>query len=151
MNLSMEIEAGDWNNITGLERVVRGAAQAALSKGEARSIHVLLVDDAEMRVINHQWRGIDKSTNVLAFPAGHQPLPKGEVAHLGDLVLAWETVAQEATEGNKDLNNHISHLIVHGILHLLGHDHQDDAGAEAMEAKETEILAGLGIADPYAS
>lgn len=151
MNLSIELEAGDWNAISGLEDCIGEAAGAALPKGEERSIQVLLTSDAEMRAINHQWRGIDKSTNVLSFPAGYQPLPKGEVAHLGDLVLAWETVAEEAKEGNIDLNHHISHLIVHGILHLLGHDHMDDTEADAMEAKETKILAGLGIDDPYAS
>jgi probable rRNA maturation factor len=102
-----------------------------------------------MREINREWRGKDKPTNVLSFPAAAQPVPKGEVAHLGDLVLAWDTVKTEATTQGKPIQDHISHLIVHGLLHLQGFDHEIESEAEIMEARETKILASLGIADPY--
>jgi probable rRNA maturation factor len=114
-------------------------------------VHILFTDDAAMREINKEWRGLDKPTNVLSFPAALQPVPKGEVAHLGDLVLAWETVNSEATTQGKATADHISHLIVHGLLHLQGFDHEIESEAETMEARETAILSGLGIADPYQS
>jgi probable rRNA maturation factor len=149
MNLTTEVEAGNWQCIADLDAVVQRACTAALPKGEKRSIHVLFTDDAAMREINRQWRGFDKPTNVLSFPAAPQPVPKGEVAQLGDLVLAWETVSSEATTQGKSTQDHISHLIVHGLLHLQGLDHEIESEAEAMEARETAILSGLGIADPY--
>jgi probable rRNA maturation factor len=149
MNLTTEVEAGDWQSIADLDALVLRAATAALPKNEKRSVHILFTDDAAMREINKEWRGFDKPTNVLSFPAAPQPVPKGEVAHLGDLVLAWETVSNEATTQGKSTSDHISHLIVHGLLHLQGLDHEIESEAEAMEVRETAILAGLGIADPY--
>ena len=94
------------------------------------------------------WRGLDKPTNVLSFPGSGSPSPKG-VRHLGDLALAFETLAREAAEEQKSLADHVTHLIVHGTLHLLGYDHEADADAEEMEALEVAALARLGIADPY--
>jgi probable rRNA maturation factor len=149
MNLTTEVEAGDWLSVAGFETSVQHATAAALPQGEKRSIHILFADDAAMREINKQWRSQDKPTNVLSFPAALQPVPQGEVAHLGDLVLAWETVNNEASSQGKTTRDHISHLIVHGLLHLQGFDHEIESEAEAMEARETAILAGLGIADPY--
>jgi probable rRNA maturation factor len=151
MNLTTEVEAGDWQSISQFETCVLRAATAALPPHEMRSLHILFTDDAAMRDINRQWRGFDKPTNVLSFPAAAQPVPKGEVAHLGDLVLAWETVTSEAAAQDKTIADHTSHLIVHGLLHLLGLDHETEAEAATMEARETSILAGLGIADPYQS
>jgi probable rRNA maturation factor len=149
MNLTTEVEAGDWLSVADFEASVQRATTAALPKGEKRSIHILFTDDASMSEINRQWRGQDKPTNVLSFPAAPQPVPKGEVAHLGDLVLAWETVNNEALSQGKTTANHISHLIVHGLLHLQGFDHEIESEAETMEARETAILSDLGIADPY--
>jgi probable rRNA maturation factor len=149
MNLTTEVEAGDWPSIADLEALVFRATTAALTASEKRSVHILFTDDAAMREINREWRAFDKPTNVLSFPAAPQPVPKGEVAHLGDLVLAWETVSSEATSQGKSTADHISHLIVHGLLHLQGLDHEIESEAEAMEVRETAILAGLGIADPY--
>ena len=151
MNLSSEVEAGDWHSIADLEAFVQKAVCATQPAQEKHSVYILFTDDAAMREINNEWRGLDKPTNVLSFPAAPQPVPKGEVAHLGDLVLAWETVSTEATTQGKSTRDHISHLIVHGLLHLQGFDHEIESEAEAMEARETEILAGLGIADPYSS
>jgi probable rRNA maturation factor len=150
-NLTTEVEAGDWQSVADLEQLVQRATKATLPKTEARSIHVLFTNDMEMRAINSEWRGHDKPTNVLSFPSADQPVPKGEVAHLGDLVLAWETVSSEATTQGKTTADHVSHLIVHGLLHLQGFDHETETDGDAMEARETEILASLGIADPYAS
>jgi probable rRNA maturation factor len=149
MNLTTEVEAGDWQSVADLGELVQCATTAALPKNEKRSVHILFTDDAAMRVINEEWRGKDKPTNVLSFPAAPQPVPKGEVAHLGDLVLAWETVSSEATIQGKTTADHISHLIVHGLLHLLGLNHEIESDAEAMEAREIATLAGLGIANPY--
>jgi probable rRNA maturation factor len=150
-NLTTEVEAGDWQSIADLEQLVQRVTKVTLSRTDERSIHVLFTNDAEMRSLNSEWRGIDKPTNVLSFPSADQPVPKGEVAHLGDLVLAWETVSSEATTQGKTTADHVSHLIVHGLLHLLGFDHETKTEGDAMEARETEILASLGIADPYAS
>ncbi len=112
-----------------------------------------LVDADEGRALNRHYRGRDYATNVLSFPAELDEgikLPKGvRMPLLGDLVLCAPVIAREAAEQGKHLSAHYAHLTVHGSLHLLGWDHGDDVEAEAMEALEREILAGLGIADPY--
>jgi probable rRNA maturation factor len=148
MKISIDVEDERWLVLTDVEAVVLRAIDSVLPD-DVRSVDVVLTSDAEIREINREWRGKDKTTNVLSFPAAEQPVPDGEVAHLGDMVLAFETVEREAKEAAKPLSHHVTHLVVHGTLHLLGHDHEDDLEAEAMEAKEKEILAGLGIADPY--
>lgn len=148
MNISIDVEDESWHGIFGIEGVVTRAIEAVLPD-DKRGIDVLLTSVAEMRLLNTEWRGKDTSTNVLSFPSPDMPVPEGEVAHLGDIVLAWGTVAQEAREAGKALADHVTHLVVHGTLHLLGFDHEDDADADVMEHKETEILAGLGLADPY--
>jgi probable rRNA maturation factor len=109
----------------------------------------MLTDDAAMRQMNAQWRGIDKPTNVLSFPAGESPAGT-EPTHLGDIAISYETVAAESTAENKAFADHLAHLAVHGYLHLVGFDHETDAEAVRMEHLETQILSGLGIADPYA-
>ena len=107
-----------------------------------------LVDEREGRALNQHYRGKPHPTNVLSFPA---ELPKGvKLPILGDIVLCAPLVAREAREQRKPLNAHYAHLTVHGVLHLLGFDHNDERDAEAMEAIERQILAGLGVADPYA-
>ena len=119
------------------------AAWRAGGGAEGAELSLVLSDDAAMRTLNREWRGKDRPTNVLSFATGEATLP-------GDIVLAFETVAREATEQGKPLPDHLRHLVVHGVLHLLGHDHEAQEEAERMEALETSILAGLGIADPYA-
>jgi probable rRNA maturation factor len=109
---------------------------------------VVLTDDAAQRALNREWRGIDKPTNVLSFP---QIEPFGPVSGLlGDVTLARETLEREAGEMGIAFPDHLTHLVVHGVLHLLGYDHIEPADALVMEPLETQILGGLGIADPYA-
>lgn len=105
---------------------------------------ILLTDDAAIRDLNGRFRSKDAATNVLSFPAPETARP-----HLGDIALAHGVCAQEAAAQGKALADHLSHLVVHGVLHLLGYDHQADAPAEAMEAMERDILSKLGVADPY--
>jgi probable rRNA maturation factor len=135
-----------------VERVCERAARAALLGGGAPAgpaeIAIVLADDALLRELNRRWRGRDAATNVLSFAAGGEAPPAGPLL-LGDVVLAFETVAAEARAQGKALPDHLAHLVIHGVLHLLGFDHEAAAEAERMEALETRLLAGLGIADPY--
>ncbi len=129
------------------------AVLAALAGAKARvkgaaEISVLLTDDAEQGDLNAQWRGKDSATNVLSFP---QIEPFGPVMGiLGDITLARETLEREAADLGKSLDDHFTHLMVHGFLHILGYDHIEEDEALQMEGLETQILAGLGIDDPYA-
>jgi probable rRNA maturation factor len=109
-----------------------------------RDIAILLADDARVAALNAAFRGKAAPTNVLSFPAA------AGAAEFGDVALAFGVCAREASEQGKSLAHHLQHLTAHGVLHLLGYDHESDAEAEAMEAKERAILAGLGVADPYA-
>jgi probable rRNA maturation factor len=132
--------------------VARTAAQAALAQSGKRigaaELSLVLADDATVRDLNGRWRGKDAPTNVLAF-ASDAPPAKGKPVLLGDVVLAYETVAREAKEQRKHLAAHLRHLVIHGVLHLIGYDHMKAAPAKRMEALETRILASLGVADPY--
>ena len=133
------------------EALAAAAARAALSRAAGRLPGILglvLTDDAEQQELNRTYRGRDAPTNVLAFAIG-DPAPVGSAVLLGDVVLAFATVEREATEQHKPLADHLRHLVVHGVLHLLGFDHQSAAEAEVMEAREVEILANLGVPDPY--
>ncbi|SMF74462.1 probable rRNA maturation factor [Tistlia consotensis] len=132
------------------ERAALAALAAEAEPAEALELSVLLADDATVRDLNARYRGQDKPTNVLSFPAGLDEALPGEARLLGDLALAFGTCRREAEQQGKSLADHLSHLVVHGTLHLLGHDHEEEAEAERMEGRERAVLAGLGIADPYA-
>ena len=159
LQIACLVEVDGWGPEEGaLCMALRRAADAAVRRlfvgGGEVELSVVLTDDAAMQVLNAQWRGKDRPTNVLSFPgcsaadiAG--PRPGGVPLLLGDIVLALSTCRVEAVAQHKTLTDHAVHLVVHGVLHLLGHDHQDTREAERMEAHETAILAGLGIADPY--
>jgi probable rRNA maturation factor len=137
--------------------VLRALTEAAaiLSKRDAE-LAVVLTDDAAIRTLNRDWRGVDKPTNVLSFPvhraaAAAKPARGASAAPtpLGDIVLAYETVEREAADEGKPFDHHLAHLAVHGFLHLLGFDHERDSEADAMEELETRILQRLNVADPY--
>lgn len=155
LDIDVAVEAGEWPGQSELgEWVARAAAAVFAEIGAARpgssELGVTFSDDAHVQALNAGWRGKDKATNVLSFPAFPEsrvgPLPP----MLGDIVLAAETVARESALENKPLPHHIIHLVVHGLLHLLGYDHLTDAEAEEMEAVERAALARLDIPDPYA-
>lgn len=154
-----------WAAEPDVEAIVRRALAAAAHAlpGTAGEIAVVLTDDAAIRALNRDWRGIDKPTNVLSFPAPKPPVapqgasPSGQglsgqdraPALLGDVVIAYETVAREAAAEGKPFSHHLAHLAVHGFLHLLGYDHESDAAARDMERLEARILARLDVPDPY--
>lgn len=154
MTVSVDVEDEAWSVEPGLEILAHAAVAAALEgaaweEGDC-DVAVLFTDDASIAEINAEWRGKDKPTNVLSFPTpDDMPVPEGEARPLGDIVLAYGVIAREAAEQGKTLRDHATHLIVHGMLHLLGYDHESDDEAEEMEALETRILKGLGISDPY--
>ena len=134
--------------------LAKAAARLALVSCGAPSasvVDITLTDDAAQQALNRTWRGKDTPTNVLAFPVadGPAPHPDGAPLLLGDVILAYETVRREATEQEKPLADHLRHLVIHGVLHLLGYDHVDAADAATMEAREIELLAELGVPNPY--
>ena len=153
--IAVEVEDPSWREaLPEIETLTERAAQAALQEAQGEIV-VLLADDEAVRALNAEFRGKDAPTNVLSFPMFQADLldaiantDDGEVL-LGDIVLARETCAREAADKGVAVADHATHLIVHGTLHLLGHDHIDDAEAEAMEDIERAVLATLGIADPY--
>jgi probable rRNA maturation factor len=150
------IAADSWQGEPDAEAVVQRAIAAASAHANADAgnaeIAVMLTDDATIRSLNKDFRGIDKPTNVLSFPAPEIGGADDDAAPraLGDIAIAYQTMRREADEEGKPFSHHLSHLAVHGFLHLIGHDHETDDEAEAMEALEVEILARLGIPDPYA-
>ena len=152
MNVDVQV-ASDAAGIPASEDIrdwVERAVQA-VNPGRDADVSVRIVDEQEMQALNRSYRDQDKPTNVLAFPASDAGfVPPGEVPLLGDIVVCAGVVAREADEQGKPPGHHWSHMLVHGTLHLLGHDHVTDSQAQAMEALERRILDSLGIADPYA-
>ncbi len=142
IEIDILIEGGEWpkNAESLIEKVLRAGLAHVQAEGE---VSVVLADDDFVQNLNREYRGKDKPTNVLSFP---QDPPM-----LGDIVMACETVAREAAEQDKSFDAHLSHLVIHGLLHLLGHDHEEDAEAEEMEALEIEILGQMSIKNPYAA
>lgn len=147
------VEEPGWSAVPNLEVAVESAAHAALAEAGVADpdagLSVLLTSDEAVRSLNARFRGKDKATNVLAFPAAAAQHP-GEPPALGDIALALGTVKIEAFAEGKPLAHHLAHLVAHGVLHLVGHDHETEAQAAAMEAAERRALARLGIPDPYA-
>ena len=149
------IEAGAWPTRAKLRALAERAIGAAVDRAcpdlePGAEVSLLFTDDSHMRGLNLRYRGKDKPTNVLSLPAAQ--LLVGRIGPLlGDIVLAAETVRSEAEAQELAENNHLTHLIVHGFLHLIGYDHEDDSEALVMEGLETAILSDLGIADPYAA
>ena len=152
-NIAVTVGAEAWfTAVTDPEQFCRRAVAAVLAREIATPVEVsvLLADDARVAELNRDYRGCDKPTNVLSFLSGGPCWP-GAVgpALLGDVVVALETTSREAEAEGRRLPDHLAHLLVHGTLHLLGYDHETDDEAELMEAREVELLAGLGVVDPY--
>jgi probable rRNA maturation factor len=158
LRLALEIEDPRWTqalpNAAELLEQAIGLALADVG-GDSRTIEVgvRLVDDGTIQGLNRDWRGRDKPTNVLSFPLGDPgPVDDPDFPWLiGDIVMSFDTVTAESIRDGKSLEHHVAHLAIHAALHLIGHDHEDEAEADAMEALEVKLLAGLGIPDPYSS
>jgi probable rRNA maturation factor len=146
LKIDVLVDSDYWKDADAAKLVVRRAvmhAAAALST-RAAELAIVLTDDAKMRALNRNWRGIDAATNVLSFPTKN-----ARRRHIGDIVLAHETVMREARREHKPFADHLAHLAVHGFLHLLGYDHEDDDKARDMEETERAILRRMAIPDPY--
>jgi probable rRNA maturation factor len=152
--VDIAVEADAWSDVPDLEGWIRRSVAAAadatsLSADDQAEVSVLLCDDEAIRVLNRDWRDKDKPTNVLSFPVPEIGAGGGPRL-LGDIAVAYETAAREAAAEGRPLEAHLAHLVVHGFLHLMAHDHEDAAEAQAMEALETAVLGRLGLPDPYA-
>ena len=155
ITIDITTEAGDW--ATALpdaaaiaERAVFAACALFDDLPDHVEVSLLLTDDAHQKILNRDWRGKDKPTIVLSFPGDDaEDLPDGAPLLLGDIAVAFETTTLEAQDQQKSLADHFCHLLVHGMLHLLGFDHESEADADEMEPLEIEILAGLGVDSPY--
>jgi probable rRNA maturation factor len=155
MKLTLEINAPSalWRGLPRARALARETIAACVAESgfaaQAGLVSLCLTDDAEVRILNARWRGINQPTNVLSFPSAPAELAN-ESPILGDIALAFETLAREADEAGAPLADHYRHLVAHGFLHLIGYDHQTDDEAGRMEELETRILARFGVADPHA-
>ena len=151
--IDLAIEDSAWRRaLPDVGAIAREAARAAVTGAKQKlglaELSLVLTDDGAIAALNERWRGRASPTNVLAFASEERPAPPAPLL-LGDVVLAYATVAREASEQGKTLADHVRHLVIHGVLHLLGYDHEAAGPAQRMEALETRILAALGVADPY--
>jgi probable rRNA maturation factor len=147
--IDIRADATLWDRNAADPQIARAAEAALAGFDGVAEISVLLTDDKAMAALNEKWRGKEGPTNVLSFPGDDGPTAPGAPVFLGDIVLAFETLEREAAGDGKPFSDHLVHLVVHGVLHLRGYDHETDDEAAEMEALETELLAGLGIPDPY--
>jgi probable rRNA maturation factor len=152
MKLSIDILVEDdrWSDAMNLDDITRRAVDAVMARADPdcapnAEVSFLFCDDTRIRALNAAWRAKDSSTNVLSFPAPEA----AEWSALGDVALAYDTVAREAADEAKTVEQHTTHLIVHGVLHLIGYDHENDVDATEMELLESEILVSLGLPDPW--
>lgn len=155
IDITVDFDLGSSNPAPPIRRALNHAWQA-LSPVVDAEISVVVTDDRRIRVLNARHRGLDRPTNVLSFPQGvstsdlRRPAGRATMPpHLGDIVISLETLRREANERNLVFNNHLTHLVIHGFLHLLGYDHHSSEDAAAMEAYEVRLLNQLSIADPY--
>jgi probable rRNA maturation factor len=146
------IQSPKWKIEPRAGAIVRKAIQTAATAASTprAELAIVLTDDSAIHALNRDWRGHDAPTNVLSFPASQPRGRKSAPGSLGDIIIAFETTAREAAAEGKPLKHHLAHLAVHGFLHLVGYDHEKARDAKKMESLEVEILAGLGVPDPYA-
>ena len=153
LKIDVLVDSEHWKNAGTAKAVVRRALKQAATALSTKSaeLAIVLTDDAAMRRLNRNWRGIDASTNVLSFATKNpgDRLDEQLGSHLGDIVLAYETVKREAHREGKPFDHHLAHLVVHGFLHLLGYDHASSAQARRMETIERAVLRDLAVPDPY--
>ena len=145
--MDLRVENDDWQTLPDLEALCQRALEAGYAlqaQAEDQHVDVLLADDGALEALNTQWRGKAKPTDVLSFPASEPP-----EHFLGDIAIAYGVAARDAETSGKSLGAHLSHLLIHGLLHLLGHDHIEDTDAQIMENLERTALETLGIDDPY--
>lgn len=153
LEIDIMIASPLWSGQPDAEAIVRDAIAAAAEKtapGKSGEVAVLLTNDAAIGELNREWRGQDKPTNVLSFPAPEAKNGLPGAAYLGDIAISFETLANEAAAEDKVFAHHLAHLAIHGYLHLIGYDHMNEDDAAAMENLETALLGTLGIPDPYA-
>jgi probable rRNA maturation factor len=151
LSIDLRIAEPRWETLGDLDAFaahVLGLASAHMRQGG--EIAILLTNDAEMHALNKQWRGKDKATDVLSFPSGSPEIP-GQPQYLGDIAISYDTAMKDAADMGRSVEAHVGHLMIHGFLHLMGYDHIELEDAKVMEPLETEILAGLGWPDPYAT
>jgi probable rRNA maturation factor len=149
MVLAVDVQlAAEGDSVPSVEQLTGWARAAWRDGARDGEVVVRVTGEAESRRLNHEYRGQDKPTNVLSFP--FDPIPHVDLAHVGDLVICAPVVAHEAREQGKQPAAHWAHIVVHGMLHLQGYDHETDAQAGEMETLETDILNGLGYPAPYA-
>jgi probable rRNA maturation factor len=146
------VQSARWRRQPNAAGIVRRAVAAAAQAASTRTagLAIVLSDDSAICALNREWRGLDAPTNVLSFPTKAWRTASRDRPHVGDIVIAYETTAREATAEGKPFAHHLAHLAVHGYLHLLGYDHETDRDAKTMERLEVDILARLDVPDPYA-
>jgi probable rRNA maturation factor len=145
--VDIQVQSPLWQAEPRAEETVRAAIKTAASalSTPPGEVSIVLTDDSTIRALNRRWRGIDKPTNVLSFPAAQA----GSTDFLGDIVITYETLEQECDDGDRNFLHHLAHLTVHGFLHLVGYDHQTDSDADEMEALESKIMRSMNMPDPY--
>jgi probable rRNA maturation factor len=153
IEIEVIVRSARWRKRPAAKTVVKSAILAAAKAVSTRQaeLAIVLSDDSAVRRLNRQWRGKNAPTNVLSFPAATPGKGRSTSPYIGDVVIAYQTTAREAVAEGKPFNHHLAHLAVHGFLHLLDYDHDNDRDAEAMERLERRILARIGVADPYAA
>lgn len=150
--LDVIVDDERWEELGDVEALSQAAAQAALDAAAYQKpciVSILFTTDEALRTMNRTWRNIDKPTNVLSFPASKMAQIEGTPCMLGDIALSFDTLQREANTDHKTLKDHSLHLIIHGVLHLIGYDHETDAEAKEMEGLEVKALASLGVKNPY--
>jgi len=151
-HIDVIVRSARWRKRPTAKTIVKKAVLAAARAVSTRptELAIVLSDDSAIRTLNRDWRGKNAPTNVLSFPAAAPGKWRSASPYVGDIVIAYQTTAREAVAEGKPFNHHLSHLAVHGFLHLLGYDHENDRDAEQMERLERRILKRLAVPDPYA-